>query len=220
MGKISILSQNQKKILSEIAADPYFQKRFYFTGGTALAEFYLQHRFSFDLDFFSPQELENEIIFNKVSRWSKKHHFTIKNSRFVEVVYRFEVEWKGEETFGIDFSSYPYPQLEKGKNYRGLPIDSLKDIAVNKLLTINQRSEVKDFVDLYFLLRKKFNIWELIYGTEYKFSRKVDILLLAEDLLGVEDFDYLPQMIKPLTLKKLKTFFRQLALQLGKKAVE
>lgn len=30
--------------------------RFYLTGGTALAEFYLGHRISFDLDFFTAEE--------------------------------------------------------------------------------------------------------------------------------------------------------------------
>jgi hypothetical protein len=35
---------------------------FYLTGGTALAEFYLQHRLSEDLDFFSEQEVESQAI--------------------------------------------------------------------------------------------------------------------------------------------------------------
>jgi predicted nucleotidyltransferase component of viral defense system len=32
------------------------QEQFYLTGGTALAEFYLGHRLSFDLDFFTGEE--------------------------------------------------------------------------------------------------------------------------------------------------------------------
>ena len=32
------------------------QEQFYLTGGTALAEFYLGHRLSFDLDFFTAEE--------------------------------------------------------------------------------------------------------------------------------------------------------------------
>lgn len=35
---------------------------FYLTGGTALSEFYLQHRLSEDLDFFSEQELRHSEI--------------------------------------------------------------------------------------------------------------------------------------------------------------
>jgi hypothetical protein len=31
------------------------QERFYLADGTALAEFYLGHRLSFDLDFFTPE---------------------------------------------------------------------------------------------------------------------------------------------------------------------
>ena len=40
-----------------------------------------------------------------------------------------------------------------------LEIDSLLDIAVNKILTLSSRAEVKDFVDLYFLLQK-FSLWD------------------------------------------------------------
>lgn len=32
-----------------------------------------------------------------------------------------------------------------------------------------------------------------------------------------EDFDYLPKMIKPLSLDELKTFFRQKAKEIGRK---
>ncbi|PIP31376.1 hypothetical protein COX24_03940 [bacterium (Candidatus Gribaldobacteria) CG23_combo_of_CG06-09_8_20_14_all_37_87_8] len=35
---------------------------FYLTGGTALAEFYLKHRFSEDLDFFSEKEVNPQDI--------------------------------------------------------------------------------------------------------------------------------------------------------------
>ena len=55
----SILSQNQKDILAIISKDKLICDNFYLTGGTALAEFYLHHRLSEDLDFFS----ENEFYF-------------------------------------------------------------------------------------------------------------------------------------------------------------
>lgn len=49
---MDILTPFQKQLLKAIA-DSALSPNFYLTGGTALAAFYLQHRFSEDLDFFS-----------------------------------------------------------------------------------------------------------------------------------------------------------------------
>lgn len=57
----SILTLHQKDFLKEISKDRYFTQRFYFTGGTALAEFYLKHRVSEDLDFFREEKEVNPI---------------------------------------------------------------------------------------------------------------------------------------------------------------
>jgi len=49
---------------------------------------------------------------------------------------------------------------------------------------------------------------------------RFDILLLAEDMLKVEDFTTLPRMIIPIKLDDLKKFFREQAKKLGMSAVE
>jgi len=49
-----ILSDFQQAFLKLFASLPD-QERFYLTGGTALAEYYLGHRFSFDLDLFTSE---------------------------------------------------------------------------------------------------------------------------------------------------------------------
>jgi len=60
----------------------------------------------------------------------------------------------------------------------------------------------------------------LIYGVEKKFGQETEKVILSEDFLKVEDFQNLPKMIKPLTLKELKSFFRQKAKELGMTQVE
>lgn len=220
MGKISVLTKEQEFILDLVAKSKVLTESFYFTGGTALSHFYLQHRYSEDLDFFSEKKFDNEVIFSLLSDWSKKYQFRF-SSRFVEVVYRFEITFKNKVNVKVDFAYQPYKRVEKGLNYHGFEVSSLRDIATNKLLTINQRTDVKDFVDLYFLLKEKYTVWDLLYSAEVKFeTMEFDILLLAEDFLKVEDFTVLPRMIKPLTLLKLKHFFRQKAIELGKRVVE
>ncbi|MEK7573539.1 MAG: nucleotidyl transferase AbiEii/AbiGii toxin family protein [Patescibacteria group bacterium] len=217
MGKVSILTKEQDIILAEVRNNPFLQQ-FYFTGGTALSAFYLQHRFSEDLDLFSEKKIDTEAIFTFFQDLSKKHSFTF-TSEFQQVVYIFLLKFNNTETLKVDFGYYPYKQIEKPNELNGIKTDSLTDIAVNKLLTITQRNTVKDFVDLYFLL-EKFTVWELIEGVRIKFKMQLEPFILASDFLKVEDFDYLPKMIKPLTLDELKYFYRQKAQDLGKKSVK
>ncbi|MDO8610545.1 MAG: nucleotidyl transferase AbiEii/AbiGii toxin family protein [bacterium] len=221
MGNISILTKNQKILLDLITNNIYFSSKYYFTGGTALNEFYLHHRYSDDLDFFSNDKVDIQAVFELIERWSKKLHFRF-TSRFAEVVYRFNITFPNNENIKIDFGHYPYPIIEKSNiKYKKMMINSLRDIGSNKIITIIQRTDVKDFVDLYFLLRENYTIWDLIYSAQEKFRQMdIDIMLLAEDLLKVEDFTTLPRMIKPLKLSQLKAFFRKEAIILGSKAVE
>lgn len=219
MGKIHLTNREQKIILDVVKADDFISQHFYFTGGTALSSCYLNHRYSEDLDFFTTEKFDQQVVFEIVERWSKKHNFTIRSARFVEVVYIFNLLFKNGEVLKVDFATYAHKQIEKPKIVEGVAIDSLTDIAVNKLLTVSQRSEIKDFVDLYFLL-KKFSIWDLRYGVKIKFNVDIEPLLLAADFLKVENFDVMPRMIKPLTLEELKSFFREKAKEIGAKAVE
>lgn len=221
MGKIQILTKEQQIILDVVRKNEFFRSNFYFTGGTALSAFYLKHRYSDDLDFFSQERFDQQIIFTLVEGWGKEYEFSITSSRFAEVVYIFMLQFENKISLKIDFAYYPYRQVERSDmlTLNGFKIDSLLDIATNKLLTIAQRYEVKDFVDLYFLLQK-FSVWDLIEGVRIKFNMELEPLLLGADFLKVEDFDYLPKMIEPLTLEELKDFFRQKALVLGKKSVE
>lgn len=217
MGEIHILTKEQQVILDEVKRNREF-KQFYFTGGTALSGCYLQHRYSEDLDFFSDKEIDTKKIFVIIANWSRHHKFTF-TSEFQEVVYTFLLKFNNGQELKVDFGYYPYKQIEEPNEINGIRTDSLKDIAVNKLLTVTQRNTVKDFVDLYFLLQQ-FTVWDLIYALEMKFNIKIEPFILASDFLKAEDFSFLPRMIKPLTLNKLKSFYRQKAQDLGKKSVK
>lgn len=216
MGKISILTKEQKILLDVITNNQYLAKNYYFTGGTALSELYLHHRYSDDLDFFTRDKVDQEVILGLMTRWGKEYRFQI-DSRFVEVVYRFKITFKSGANYMVDFGHYAYDILENSKRKYGLmDINSLRDIGSNKLFTINQRTDAKDFVDIYFLLHNHYSLWDLVYSAEKKFKKSgFDLLLLAQDLLKVEDFTSLPRMIKPLTLLQLKQFFRKEAKKLG-----
>lgn len=54
----SILNERQARLLEILRGERIFREKFYFTGGTALAEYYLHHRLSEDLDFFAEEEID------------------------------------------------------------------------------------------------------------------------------------------------------------------
>jgi len=218
MEQIPILTKNQKIILTELAKIEFIQKNFYFTGGTALAYFYLQHRLSEDLDFFSEKKFDNQPLISFFEDLRKKYHFQLKTEQ-IENVNSFYLYLPDKEKLKIDFNYYPFKRVRKSILKEGVWVDSLFDIAINKLITIIQRTDVKDFVDFYFL-EPKFGVWDLIEGVRVKFRQKIEPYLLASDFLKVEDFEFLPRMVKPLSLEELKIFFRKLAKKVGMRAVE
>lgn len=119
----------------------------------------------------------------------------------------------------VDFAYYPYKRIKKGIKINGVTVDSMCDIATNKLHTITSRTEVKDFVDLYFLL-KEFSLWDLLYEVEHKFGMELDLVWLASDFLKVNQFKYLPKMLIPLELKELKKFYKDLTKTVGMRVVK
>lgn len=218
MGKVTVINPKLKLLLDEFSRDYFLSTSFYFTGGTALSLYYLQHRESIDLDFFSRDSFDPKTVSEIVNSWAQKYHCSLE---YVTVVntHVFNLTFPDKKTVKIDFSLYPYRALAEGEKIAGVTVDSRLDIAVNKLLTIVQRTAVKDFVDLYFLLQD-FTIWDLMEGVKVKFKMKLDPFVVSSDMFKVDQFEYLPKMIKPLTLEELKQFFREKAEKLGRTSVE
>lgn len=192
--------------------------QFYFTGGTALSVFYLQHRESDDLDFFSETEFDPQVVLAKINQVGKRLRFEFVYT-VIENNHTFQIAFQDKEQLKADFAYYPHGRIEKGLIFKGIAIDGLPDIAANKLMTVIQRSEVKDFVDVYFLL-EKYTIWDLLHFTEVKFGAKTNPFLIASDFMKAEEFEFMPKMTKPLALVRLKEFFMETARELSKKEVE
>ena len=212
MGKIDFTPQ-QKIIFSAFAKEPLLTKRFYFTGGTALSVFYLGHRLSDDLDFFSEKKFNKKEIIDLTQNWTKMYRIGIEiqeSERMVIAVFTFP---DGEKV-KVDFNYYPFRRLKPSKKVQGVDVDNIMDIAVNKLMTINQRTDIKDFVDLFFL-RDTLTVWELMEGVKRKFGFELDPVLIASDFLKVEEFDFLPKMLLPVSFPELKSYFKKEARNLS-----
>jgi len=213
----TILNKFQRTVLFEFKKSS-LNKKFYLSGGTALAEFYLHHRFSEDLDFFTQEELDlNELkkFINYVSR-----KLLIKKIEFQRGygLYAFFLTTKTGKKHKIDFGQYPFGPIESLKNFDGLLVESLFDIAVNKAQTIAFRPRLRDFIDLYLILQQNPN-WtfqDLLKKSFEKFEMRADVLQVGQNLLEVEKQIDMPVMIKKIDMNKIKNFFLSLARSLEK----
>lgn len=216
MGKVTVITKEQEILLDQFRDDSSLASRFYFTGGTALSLYYLGHRKSIDLDFFSESMFDPQVILTKVTAWAQKHNATLDYVP-IEDTHVFNFTFPNKQFVKVDFAFYPNKRLRESEIIDGIPVDSILDIAVNKLLAVQQRAEVKDFVDLYFLL-EKFTVWDLIEGVRIKFKVNLDPFIIGSDFMKVERFGFLPKMIKALTLRELKSFYEQKAKDIAGKS--
>lgn len=209
----TILNPFQQKTV-QIIKTSVLSKKFYLSGGTALSEFYLHHRISEDLDFFTQEELDLEQLKRFINLVAKKTGAIKVEFQHGFGLYSFFLS-DGKQRQKIDFGQYPFGPIEELRQFGDLLVESLYDIAVNKTHTIAFRPRLRDFIDLYFILQqeKNWNFQDLLQKSFEKFEMKVDSLQLGENLLQVKKLEDLPKMIKKVNLSKVQDFFLQ---ELGK----
>lgn len=215
MGK-TILTPFQKNAIEVITQCGDISRLFYLTGGTALAEFYLKHRFSDDLDFFTHiAEFPTQAVESAVEKIRKALGTT-------EVRYRRAYDRRmfffpfASEELKIEFTYYPFAPIHQPSDIGGLRVDSLEDIAVNKLMALFDRVEPKDFADIFFILKKTtITIPKLHELLATKFHLWLEAVTLGSEFAKVRSLEALPKMIKPLTIAELKQFFSDRARELA-----
>lgn len=97
----------------------------------------------------------------------------------------------------------------------GVQVESLTDIACNKLSALFDRAEPKDFVDVFFICREVMPFEELVEKARKKHPG-MDNYWLAIALQRVEQIELLPRMIKH-DIDEMRQFFLQNAATLMEK---
>lgn len=220
MGQKTILTENQKKFLELILKEPFILKRFYWTGGTVLSEIYLKHRESRDIDLFSEKAIHLQSVnkFVGITGGLLKAQ-TITHRRFLGLhSYVFQLP---KEELKVDFNYYPFPRINKGGKWRSLDVDSLEDIAVNKIHTVSTKARSRDFVDLFFIFQNTgLNLKRLISLAKAKFDWDIDPIQLGETFSEVATYKDLPKMLVPFNQEIMEEFFLKLAKSLEKEIFE
>lgn len=211
-----ILSPTQRRILLSFSKLKD-SNSFYLTGGTALAEFYLGHRRSFDLDLFTPERGLLLPFSRIVEEELPKQNFSVR------VVHRFEsfVEFEiGEhdETVRMQLaldSPFRFQQPEQSKI--GIMVNDFQDLVVDKFLAFFSRAEPRDAVDLFFILKTQ-SFKDLLMLASKK-DPGFDLYWLTISLKKVKDFPdeiakWPVQMILSVNATEIKNLFSSLLLEI------
>jgi len=198
--------------LEFIQKEKQITDRFYFTGGTALSEFYLKHRLSEDIDLFTDKEEVNQSVIEAFLKKnsSKLSILQIKKSQFLGLV-SYKLAYKGKEELKIDFNYYPFPRIEKGTKFKNLDVDSVYDIAVNKVHTMFMKIRSRDFIDLYFIMKTyKYSLDQLIKDAKAKFDWHIDRVTLGSQMMQVKEISDFPTMLVNFNGQDMEKFFLKL----------
>lgn len=210
-----IITDLQREILLIFSTIPD-SDMFYLTGGTALTEFYLAHRKSFDLDIFTTEKAL-VIPFSHTFEDEIKKVFQIKVIRRLETFVEFEVSGKDEKTRVQIALDSPFRFENPVDSDIGIKVNDYTDLIVDKLLAFFGRAEPRDAVDLFFILKDEdfWKLTELAKGKDPGF----DLYWMAIALKKVENFPdeinlWPVDMIKDVNPKEIKTLFSKLAIEI------
>jgi predicted nucleotidyltransferase component of viral defense system len=161
-------AQQLERILLQLVENKVLPQESYLAGGTAVY-FYLRHRLSLDLDFFTPKPFNAEALIFEMRK----------------LLGQVDVEILEKETLilyltpeKLKFSLFylPYPLLSPLTSYEVRPgsfcsLASLDDIGAMKAIAIVQRGSAKDFIDLYSLLQNiSYSFEDLALKVRKKYS--------------------------------------------------
>lgn len=207
-----ILTVEQKSLLLCFSGSD-LRFSFYLTGGTALSAFYLSHRLSEDLGFFSKEQIGVEPVLAFLKSVPDVAHIQYER-KFDRKMFLLRHE--NGQLLKVEFTTYPFQRCEEGLMIEGISIDSLKDILVNKIMALTDRRDAKDYVDLFcgFKNRPGMNLRELLRATETKFGIKgVEHIIRGRFLEVLPSLDTLMMRLE-IDYEVVARFFKDQALSL------
>ena len=160
-----VLNRDQEEIVKQLKLPE--EGGFYLAGGTALS-LQIGHRTSIDFDFYTQKHFDSLRLAGNLNK----------------TLSLLEIEFQAEDTLRLkvgktelSFFYYDYPLIGKLRSYQALKLASLEDIGAMKISAIVQRGTKRDFIDIFYLL-KKFKLDELIKFNIKKYPGQQKLILL------------------------------------------
>lgn len=211
---MDIISPVQAAILRQFGHVPE-SEHFYLTGGTALAYFYLRHRRSHDLDFFTATEELVEPFSRRLEEALRTAGMQVQRQRglhsFVELLAQ-----RGAEATIIHLAqdaAFRFEPTRTFPEYPELHVDTLVDIASNKLLALFGRAALRDFIDVYTLLTKGHVRQEALMNQAKEKDPGFDLYWLGVAFERIHTFRHdspdMLMLLEPVPFDALRAFFDQ-----------
>lgn len=180
----------------ELLGKQQFVHQFYLAGGTALA-LQLGHRISYDLDFFTREEFNENDTINRLRKLGKVEVDVQRKGTFVG---------KLNDT-KISFLFYQYPLIAPSTAWLGIRIADIPDLSCMKLDAIQARGRKRDFVDLWAIIRSGGSLGKTMTLFEKKYSGvRYNRQHLFKSLTYFADAeeDDMPEMLKAVSWDEVK----------------
>ena len=203
-----ILLPHQIEILKLFFATT-FAKPFFLTGGTALSAFYLAHRDSKDLDFFSlekydPQQLE--VVILDIAQKMGCEIFTKVKSDTYNEIYLENVNWRQR----IDIAKEQPKRFGEVVDIEGVRVDSLDNIGSNKITAIFGRLEIKDYIDLYSIVTQTENSFEELFVLAKQKDLGLTEFYFASTIADISQIQTWPDLKIDLDKQAMFDFYKKL----------
>lgn len=172
-----VITSEGRKIFNRLSHFPDF----YLAGGTGLAR-QLGHRISVDFDLFWQKNIPKDLL--------SKVRTTFKDFEIKVIVNHSEQLTITVTGINTSFVKYPFPVILKFIEDQGIKILPLLEIAAMKAYALGRRATLKDYVDLYFVLKEKVSsLQEIIALSEKKYRGEFDLRLFLEQLIYLKDVE-------------------------------
>jgi len=214
-GKGTLLSS--QKVFLDIFSKLPDQDQFYFTGGAALSEFYLGHRLSFDLDFFTDQEGLVLPFSHQIEAECKKQGIPITIVRRFETFVQLIFEHEGDPLkIDLAFDSPFHLQPALPSEY-GVQVNDYEDLKADKVFAFFGRTEPRDAIDLFFFLKQE-ELDDLLALAAQK-DPGFDLYWFAIALKKTGNYPdelehWQVKMLQEFSPKELKTEFMKMAMEI------
>lgn len=177
-----ILTREQQELLPLFKQ---FSKEFGLVGGTAIA-LHIGHRRSIDFDFFSHTEFKNlhiQRIVNSIAHIEQE--LVNKSGEFTFIVHGVKVT----------FFQYPFVINYSEQFERYFTFPDLLTLAAMKAYTLGQRAKWKDYVDLYFIMKSRHPLLDIVQKAKEIFGSGFNEKILRAQLSFFDDINYSEEVI-------------------------
>ncbi|MFO7761593.1 MAG: nucleotidyl transferase AbiEii/AbiGii toxin family protein [Desulfobia sp.] len=201
-----ILSKEQNSILA--ALPDSLKENFVFSGGTALAAFYLFHRLSEDLDFVALTE-DQPVIFGEIGGILKRFQdVELQTKLYDRCIYYLPAGKK--EAVKVEFVPLYFPRIKPVEKESGLYLESLEDLAAGKIMAMADRFEEKDFVDVFSISRETgWDFRDMIKLAGKRNPMPYEYVVNPQRILNHPDGLTELHFVKPVDAREIIEFFRK-----------